>query len=199
MFKGNRLQAPCESRGHVFTNAREPTDKIAILVLTPDRATKRQNGRRFKENGEEAFTLTSQDRHGVAVRVKEATQQGYAIAREGRDAVNFSMPGSKTRRRRVGTDMANTLDTQCNQGIFVQISPDLTVYAVWYPKKQCYIAIRKLTPKECFRLQGWADEDFEKAQFVNSDSQLYKQAGNGVTVSVIKTIAEKMMLLGDSV
>lgn len=199
MLKGNRLQAPCESRGHVFANAREPTDKIAIPVLTPDRATKRQNGRRFKKDGEEAFTLTSQDRHGVAVRVKEATQQGYAIVRVGRDAVNFSMPGSKTRRGRAGVDMANTLDTQCNQGIFVQISPDLTVYAVWYPKKQCYIAIRKLTPKECFRLQGWEDEDFEKAQFVNSDSQLYKQAGNGVTVSVIKAIAEKMMLLGYTV
>ena len=138
--------------------------------------------------------MTSQDRHGVAVRVKEATQQGYATARSGRDAVNFSMPGSKTRRGRVGIDMANTLDTQCNQGIFVQISPDLTVYAVWYPKKQCYIAIRKLTPKECFRLQGWADDYFEKAQFVNSDSQLYKQAGNGVTVPVIKAIAEKMRL-----
>ena len=88
--------------------------------------------------------------------------------------------------------MANTLDTSCNQGIFVQISPDLTVYAVWYPKKQCYIAIRKLTPKECFRLQGWPDEYFERAEFVNSNSQLYKQAGNGVTVNVIHTIAERL-------
>lgn len=77
-------------------------------------------------------------------------------------------------------------------GIFVQISENLTVYAVWYPKKECYVAIRKLTPKECFRLQGWSDDDFEKAQFVNSDSQLYKQAGNGVTVSVIEAIASKM-------
>ena len=102
------------------------------------------------------------------------------------------MPGSKTRRGRVGVDMANTLDTSCNQGIFVQISENLTVYAVWYPKKQCYIAIRKLTPKECFRLQGWSDFYFERAQFVNSDSQLYKQAGNGVTVSVIRAISEKM-------
>jgi DNA (cytosine-5)-methyltransferase 1 len=68
----------------------------------------------------------------------------------------------------------------------------LTVYAVWYPKKQCYIAIRKLTPKECFRLQGWEDDYFEKAQQFNSDSQLYKQAGNGVTVNVIKAIAEKL-------
>ena len=52
--------------------------------------------------------------------------------------------------------------------------------------------IRKLTPKECFRLQGWTDDYFEKAQLVNSDSQLYKQAGNGVTVNVIKAIAQKM-------
>lgn len=133
--------------------------KIAIPVLTPDRAEKRQNGRRFKDDGEPMFTLTGQDRHGVAIKVKE-----------------------------------NTLDTSCNQGIFVQVSEELVVYAVWYEKYQCYIAIRKLTPKECFRLQGWSDDYFEKAQFVNSDSQLYKQAGNGVTVSVIKAIAEKLKL-----
>ena len=77
-------------------------------------------------------------------------------------------------------------------GIYVRISEELTVYAVWYPKKQCYIAIRKLTPKECFRLQGWTDDYFEKAQAVSSDSQLYKQAGNGVTVNVIRAIAERM-------
>lgn len=74
----------------------------------------------------------------------------------------------------------------------MQVSEKLTVYAVWYEKYQCYIAIRKLTPKECFRLQGWSDDYFEKAQFVNSDSQLYKQAGNGVTVTVIEAIARKM-------
>lgn len=128
----------------------------------------------------------------LEVEVKQATSKGYVVARGGRDAVNFSMPGSKTRRGRVGKDMANTLDTSCNQGIFVQVSEDLTVYAVWYPKKECYVAIRKLTPKECFRLQGWTDDYFEKAQFVNSDSQLYKQAGNGVTVTVIKAIADRM-------
>ena len=93
---------------------------IAIPVLTPDRAEKRQNGRRFKDDGEPMFTLTGQDRHGIAIEVKEAT--------------------------------AKTLDTSCNQGIFVQVSDELIVYAVWYEKLQCYIAIRKLTPKECFRL-----------------------------------------------
>ena len=220
--------------------------------MTPDRAEKRQNGRRFKENDEPMFTLTSQDRHGVAVepigilrnvrteygkeirkdyengkldisrheflaneiredgiantlstvqkdnqlavKVAEATKQGYSECRVGIDAVNLSVPGSKTRRGRVGKEVANTLDTSCNQGIFVKVSDELIVYAVWYEKYQCYIAIRKLTPKECFRLQGWSDDYFEKAQFVNSDSQLYKQAGNGVTVPVIKAIAEKLKL-----
>lgn len=78
------------------------------------------------------------------------------------------------------------------RGIFVQLSEELTVYAVWYEKYQCYIAIRKLTPRECFRLQGWSDEYFDRAELVNSDSQLYKQAGNGVTVPVIYEIAKRM-------
>ena len=238
--------AKCHSAGH------NNNPKIAIPVLTPDRVDKHQNGRRFKDDGEPMFTLTSQDRHGVAidplgvlrsvrteygkeirkdyedgkidisrhdflasevredgitntlstvqkdnqlaVKVSEATKQGYAECRVGVDTVNLSVPGSKTRRGRVGKEIANTLDTSCNQGIFVQVSEELVVYAVWYEKYQCYIAIRKLTPKECFRLQGWSDDYFEKAQFVNSDSQLYKQAGNGVTVSVIKAIAEKLKL-----
>lgn len=158
--------AKCHSAGH------NNNPKIAIPVLTPDRVEKRQNGRRFKDDGEPMFTLTSQDRHGVAT----------------------SVLASKTRRGRAGKEVANILDTSCNQGIFVKVSDELIVYAVWYEKYQCYIAIRRLTPKECFRLQGWSDDYFEKAQFVNSDSQLYKQAGNGVTVSVIKAIAEKLSI-----
>lgn len=228
-----------------IANHKAEVSGVAIPVLTPDRAEKRQNGRRFKDDGEPMFTLTGQDRHGVAtsipvsmsinvieneinvahclnandsrkffgknqkgnaviecvadksdvtVKVAEATKQGYSECRVGIDTVNLSVPGSKTRRGRVGKEIANTLDTSCNQGIFVQVSEELTVYAVWYEKYQCYIAIRKLTPKECFRLQGWSDDYFEKAQLVNSDSQLYKQAGNGVTVSVIKAIAEKLKL-----
>lgn len=167
---------------------------VVIPVLTPVRAEKRQNGRRFKENGDPMFTLTSQDRHGIAINVKEATKQGYDVAHEG-DSINLSIPDSKTRRGRVGKQLANTLDTSCNQGIFVQVKNELTVYAIWYEKCQCYIAIRKLTPKECFRLQGWTDDYFEKAKFVNSDSQLYKQAGNGVTVNVVRAIGDKMTIM----
>ena len=130
--------------------------QVAIPVLTPDRANKRQNGRRFKENGEPAFTLTAQDRHGVAIGVADQ------IPKQG-------------------------------DGIYVEMPEGFIVYAVWYEKEQCYITIRKLTPKECFRLQGWTDDYFEKASFVNSNSQLYKQAGNGVTVDVVKVIGERIV------
>lgn len=77
-------------------------------------------------------------------------------------------------------------------GIYVEMPEGFIVYAIWYEKEQCYIAIRKLTPKECFRLQGWTDDYFEKAAFVNSDSRLYMQAGNGVTVDVTYAIGKKI-------
>lgn len=115
----------------------------------------------------------------------------------GRDSINLAVPTSKTRRGRVGRDMANTLDTSCNQGIFVEISPELTVYAVYYPPKDCYITIRKLTPKECFRLQGFTDDYFKKAAFVNSDSQLYKQAGNAMTVDVVRAVGDAIIKYED--
>ena len=154
-----------------IANHKAEVSGVAIPVLTPDRTEKRQNGRRFKDDGEPMFTLTSQDRHGVAV-------EPLGVLRNVRSDY--------------GKEIANTLDTSCNQGIFVKVSDELIVYAIWYEKYQCYIAIRRLTPKECFRLQGWTDDYFEKAEFVNSDSQLYKQAGNGVTVNVIEAIAEKL-------
>lgn len=108
------------------------------------------------------------------IRVKEATSQGYAEAQIG-DSVNLSHPNSKTRRGRVGKKIANTLLTGESQGV---IEPDFR--------------IRKLTPRECWRLQGFPDWAFDKAQEVNSNSQLYKQAGNSVTVNVIAAIAKEL-------
>lgn len=100
--------------------------KIAIPCLTPDRMKKRQNGRRFKGNGDPMFTLTAQDKHGVLI---------Y----DGRE-----------------------------------------------------YNIRRLTPRECFRLQGFSDADYDNAESVNSNTQLYKQAGNAVTVNVAKYIGERL-------
>ena len=106
--------------------------------------------------------------------VREATKQGYAVADVG-DSINFSHPNSKTRRGRVGKNIANTLLTSNEQGVV------LSDYK-----------IRKLTPRECWRLQGFPDWAFDKAQEVNSNSQLYKQAGNSVTVNVIEEIAKRL-------
>ena len=91
--------------------------------------------------------------------------------------MDMAIPNSKTRRGRVQDNgqIVGTLDTGSN-----------------HAKVEGKYRIRKLTPRECFRLQGWTDDYFDKAQFVNSDSQLYKQAENGVTVNVIKAIAQKM-------
>ena len=108
------------------------------------------------------------------IRVKEATSKGYAEAEIG-DSVNLSHPNSKTRRGRVGKQIANTLLTGESQGV---VEPDFR--------------IRKLTPRECWRLQGFPDWAFDKAQEVNSNSQLYKQAGNSVTVNVIAEIAKEL-------
>lgn len=59
------------------------------------------------------------------------------------------------------------------------------------------IRIRKLTPKECWRLMGFDDEDFDKARAVNSDTQLYKQAGNSIVVNVLEAIMGNMNLIED--
>lgn len=188
------------------TDYKEPK-QIAMPVLTPDRVKKRQNGRRFKTNGEPMFTITTQDRHGVLVR--EATKQGYAVANVG-DSINFSHPNSKIRRGRVGKNIANTLltsDEQCvvlpqiiqkphgfNKGGVHNIAPTLTKSS--YQENNFLkiegVSIRKLTPRECWRLQGFPDWVFDKAQEVNSNSQLYKQAGNSVTVNVIEEIAKRL-------
>lgn len=137
------------TKDYVVSKRRSEDTAIAIPVLTPARAEKRQNGRRCKEAGEDMFTLTAQDQHGIAIKVKEAT------------------------------NITPTKDAE-------------DIWAVWSEKYKCYLAIRKLTPKECFRLQGWTDDYFERAEFVNSNSQLYKQAGNGVTVNVVQAIGEKI-------
>lgn len=55
------------------------------------------------------------------------------------------------------------------------------------------VRIRKLTPREYWRLMGFTDEDFDKAKEVNSDTQLYKQAGNSIVVQVLESIFKQMI------
>ena len=196
-------------------NRKAETSGVCVPVLTPDRE-KRQNGRRFKDDGEPMFTLTGQDRHGIGIEIawilrNVRTEYGKKI-RKDYEAGKIDISRHKFLESEIREDgIVNTLSTvqkdnslavkvregKEKDGLFVKISDVLTVYAVWYEKYQCYIAIRKLTPRECFRLQGWSDEYFDRAELVNSDSQLYKQAGNGVTVPVIYEIAKRMRANGN--
>lgn len=102
------------------------------------------------------------------------TKQGYDFAGDN-DSINFAFPGSNTRRGRVGRGYLQTLDTQCSQAILDK--------GRW----------RRITPKEAWRAQGFPDWAFDRASKVNSNSQLYKQAGNAVTVNVIYEIAKKLI------
>ena len=118
-------------------------------------------------------TLTSVQKDNYLA-IPEATTKGYAEAYEG-DSVNLAVPNSQTRRGRVGDQMANTLDTGCQQGV---VTPNYR--------------IRKLTPRECFRLMGVEDADIDKLLSAGiSNSQLYKCAGNSIVVDTLYHIFRK--------
>lgn len=115
------------------------------------------------------------DKRQNGIRLKEV---GYAMAYHG-DGVDLAYPNSETRRGRVQPQRSNTLTTSDNLGVV--LDDGSKVY------------IRKLTPRECWRLQGFTDEQFDKAAAVNSNSQLYKQAGNAVSVNVVAEIGKHIM------
>ena len=111
--------------------------------------------------------------------ITEATKKGYAEAEEG-DSINLSVPNSKTRRGRVGKGEAQTLDTGMQQ---YTVSPST--------------AIRRLTPKECERLQGfdddWTSQGLMDDSLVDiSDTQRYKQLGNAVSVPIVRMVADRI-------
>ena len=115
----------------------------------------------------------------ACLKVKSATAQGYEVATEG-DSINYSNPNSETRRGRVGKGKAQTLDTAANQAV---VQPNYS--------------IRRLTPIECERLQGFPDNHTEYGNYDGevkkmSNTQRYKQCGNAVTVDVVQAIAEKI-------
>lgn len=132
--------------------------------------------------------------------IKNGTKKGYIEAKRG-DSVNLSYPTSNTRRGRVGKGVSQTL--QCNDMMGVVVENNIKVIGNYMPSNHnasrivdsngiaptvkenhgtvtatnTNIRIRKLTPKECWRLMGFFDEDFEKAANVpTSNTQLYKQA-----------------------
>ena len=107
------------------------------------------------------------------IKIKSNTKKGFEIAEEG-DSINYSVPNSKTRRGRVGKGVAQTLDTACNQGVVTD-------------------KIRRLTPIECERLQGFPDNWTKQGtEGLISDTQRYKMCGNAVTVDVVQAVAERI-------
>ncbi|WP_438782239.1 DNA cytosine methyltransferase [Enterococcus sp. DIV0187] len=103
--------------------------------------------------------------------IREATKKGFSEAKPG-DSVNLAFPTSQNRRGRVGKQISNTIVTGDSQGIVTD-----------------ELRIRKLTPKECWRLQSFPDWAYERAAKVVSSYQLYKQAGNSVAQEVVYQIA----------
>lgn len=103
--------------------------------------------------------------------IREATKRGFSEARPG-DSVNLAFPTSANRRGRVGKQISNTIVTGDSQGVVTE-----------------ELQIRKLTPRECWRLQSFPDWAYERAAKVVSASQLYKQAGNSVAQEVVYQIA----------
>ena len=122
-----------------------------------------------------ANTLPANQSKEQFVAIKEATTKGYAEATEG-DSINISQPNSKTRRGRVGKGVANTLDTGVQQATLEGAR------------------IRRLTPTECMRLQGfpdwWCDVGSDGVEI--SDTQKYKMAGNAVTVNVVEAVMREL-------
>lgn len=132
-------------------------------------------------------TLTTNKGEGIKILIKNATKKGYLEATDG-DGIDTAYPDSKTRRGRVQKNMAHTITTDDSKAVIVQKPRGFN--AVELPEYR----IRKLTPKECWRLMGCSDEDFHKAEQVNSNSQLYKQAGNAIVVDVLEAIFTQMFL-----
>lgn len=123
------------------------------------------------------------------VHVKQATADGIIPCRVG-GVADLNYPDSKTRRGRV-IENGEVCPTLTTENI-----PNVLEKWIWEIDGQKYlIRIRKLTPRECWRLMDFTDEDFEKAEAVNSNTQLYKQAGNSIVKNVLCEVFRA--LIGD--
>lgn len=153
----------------------EPYDSIEVTFANA-RLKEMENGWIKKQNRADNSIMSTLKTtpQALGICVREANKKGYAVAEEG-DSINTQQPHSTTRRGRVGKGVANTLQTSDTMAVVDNLQ------------------IRKLTPKECWRLMGFDDADFDKAQIVNSNSQLYKQAGNSIVVNVLEGIVRNLL------
>lgn len=170
---------------NTITTNKGEGQKICLPCITPDRVEKRQNGRRFKEDGDPMFTLTSQDRHGILENKIDIVgyltdgykQTNYVLNADGICKCLDTMSGGNRQPKVVVGEATKLGYAIANVGDSINIQ----------------YRIRKLTPKECWRLMGFQDEEFEKAEKVNSNSQLYKQAGNSIVTNVLAAIFKNLL------
>lgn len=156
-----------------LSNINRPNQDVANTInVTPgtnpvDNYIKLRNGKITRED----FTEETQLKF---LKIREATKKGYAEAYEG-DCVNLAYPNSKTRRGRVGHQVCKTITTSPQVGGVVMKDDELM--------------IRKLTPKECMRLDGFTDEDWKVLVDGGiSDTQIFHMAGNSIVVDVVECI-----------
>ena len=146
----------------------EEMNKSGIIVLG-----------NYSPSGHDASRIV--DENGVAPTVKENHGTVTAVAREVSEIELI--------------DDTN-LGFNPTPKIYTEYAPTLRAGRYGLKVKECdemnNLKIRKLTPKECYRLMGFDDEDFYKAEAVNSNAQLYKQSGNSIVVDVIEKIYEKL-------
>lgn len=94
-------------------------------------------------------------------------------------------------------DNQGNYNTQCNRACdpngYSLTIPTIGLTKVLIGGNMNKLRIRKLTPKECWRLMGFDDEDYEKAAQVNTNTQLYKQAGNSIVVNVLEAILRNLL------
>lgn len=164
---------------------------VAMRGRNPENPSDRRKGieleQRLEVNTEGiANTITTVQKDNMVL-IRQATKDGVIPCRIG-GVADMSYPDSLTRRGRVieNGEISPTLTTEN--------IPNVLERWIWEIDGQKYlIRIRKLTPRECWRLMDFSDEDFEKAQAVNSNTQLYKQAGNSIVKNVLCEVFKELI------
>ena len=150
----------------------------------------------YSPSGHDASRIVSSD--GLAPTVKENHGTVTAAAMRGR----YSEDGTVQQNIEVtDREYANAITTVQKDSMIAEPTIQMvdipqTVKVRKYPVDCKALRIRKLTPKECLRLMGFEDEDFEKAEAVNSNTQLYKQAGNSIVVDVLEALFKSLQKAG---
>lgn len=120
------------------------------------------------------------------IKIRQPTSKGYIECVRG-GICDLSYPDSKTRRGRV-TDNGKTSPT-----LTATMAPNVVDWTWNIDGADYEIKIRKLMPIECWRLMGFKDKDFRRAEKVNSKTQLYKQAGNSIVKDVLMYVFARLV------